>query len=121
LIGTFVLSKEEYDSYYVLAQKVKRSIISEFDNAFKSVDVLLTPTTTGGAFAIEEGEKMSPVDMYLNDLFTVSVNIAKLPGISVPAGETEDGRPLGAQFIGNRLSEQTLFNLAAAFEDATKG
>jgi aspartyl-tRNA(Asn)/glutamyl-tRNA(Gln) amidotransferase subunit A len=121
LIGTFVLSREEYDSYYLLAQKVRRLLIQEFDLAFADVDLILTPTTVGGAFGIEEGTKMSAIEMYLNDLFTVSVNMIGCPAISVPAGESSEGLPLGVQFIGQKLSEQKLFNAAAAFEEASSG
>jgi aspartyl-tRNA(Asn)/glutamyl-tRNA(Gln) amidotransferase subunit A len=119
-IGTYVLSVAGYESYYVMAQKVKLKIIQEFESIFKNVNVIITPTATDGAFSIEDGPKISPVDMYLNDIFTVSINMAKLPGISIPCGATSDGRPLGIQFIGSRFSEQMLFNVAAAFEDATQ-
>jgi aspartyl-tRNA(Asn)/glutamyl-tRNA(Gln) amidotransferase subunit A len=121
LMGTHVLSVAEYESYYVRAQKVRQKIKQEFENVFRTVDVIVTPTTTGGAFGVEEGPKMSAVDMYLNDIFTVSLNLAKIPGISVPAGVTRDGLPLGIQFIGPQLSEQQLFNVSAAFEDAIGG
>jgi aspartyl-tRNA(Asn)/glutamyl-tRNA(Gln) amidotransferase subunit A len=116
-IGTYVLSRDEYESYYLLAKKVILKMQNDFKKAFESVDVLLTPTTTGGAFGIEEGPKMSPIEMYLNDVFTITVNLAKLPGISVPGGETSDGLPLGIQFIGPQFSEQLLFNVAAAVEE----
>ncbi|MDR3285642.1 MAG: Asp-tRNA(Asn)/Glu-tRNA(Gln) amidotransferase subunit GatA [Holosporales bacterium] len=119
-IGTFVLSKGGYDSYYILAKKVQVKIKEDFDEAFKKVDLILAPTTTGGAFGTEEGNKMSNVDMYLNDIFTVSVNIAGFPGISIPGGQTGDGLPLGIQFIGPKLSEQRLFNVSAIVEDAHK-
>lgn len=117
-IGTYVLSKGGYESYYVQAQKVRKKIEQDFTQAFTGVDLILMPTTTGGAFGIEEGPKMSSVEMYMNDIFTVSVNMAGLPGISLPGGQTTDGLPLGIQLIGPRLSEQQLFNAAAAFEDA---
>lgn len=119
LIGTYVLSKGGFESYYVLAQKVRTKITQEFEKAFENVHIILTPTTTGGAFSLEDAPKMNAVDMYLNDIFTVSVNMAGLPGISVPGGHTKDGLPLGIQFIGPKLSEQQLFNVSAAFEDAT--
>lgn len=120
LIGTYVLSKGGYESYYVRAQKVRKKIEEDFSNSFQTIDILLTPTTTGGAFGIEDGPKMSSVDMYMNDIFTVAVNMAGLPGISIPGGKTSDGLPLGIQLIGPKLSEQLLFNAAAAFEDATR-
>lgn len=119
-IGTYVLSKGGYESYYVRAQKVRRRIEQDFTTAFEEIDLILMPTTTGGAFGVEEGPKMGAVEMYLNDIFTVSVNMAWLPGISIPAGVSSDGLPLGIQLVGPRLSEQTLFNAAAAFEDARK-
>jgi aspartyl-tRNA(Asn)/glutamyl-tRNA(Gln) amidotransferase subunit A len=120
-IGTHVLSVAEYDSYYVRAQKVRKKIKQEFEEVFDTVDVIITPTTTGGAFGVEEGPKMNAVDMYLNDVFTVSLNLAGVPGISVPAGTTSDGLPLGIQFVGPPLSEQRLFDVSAAFEDANRG
>lgn len=119
-IGTYVLSAESYDSYYLMAQKVKQKIIEDFEDCFKNVDLIMTPTTAGPAFSIEKGPCMSPVEMFLNDIFTVPVNMAGLPAVSVPAGETSDNLPLGIQFIGEKLSEQSLFNVAAAFEDAMK-
>lgn len=119
MIGTFVLSKGGYDSYYTLALKVREKIRQEFEQAFQGIDLILTPTATGGAFGLDEGAHMSAVDMYLNDVFTVSLNMAGLPGISIPGGRTADGLPLGLQLIGPRLSEQKLFDAAAAFEDAT--
>lgn len=121
MIGTFVLSKGGYDSYYTQALKVREKIKQEFDQVFTGVDLILTPTTTGPAFGLDEGEHMSAVDMYLNDIFTVSLNMAGLPGISIPGGRTDEGLPLGIQLIGPRLSEQRLFDAAAAFEDATEG
>ncbi|GHS92856.1 glutamyl-tRNA(Gln) amidotransferase subunit A [Alphaproteobacteria bacterium] len=119
-IGTYVLSQGSYEAYYVMAQKVRSKIRQEFEETFQRVDVILTPTATCGAFGVEEGPKMSAVDMYLNDIFTVSANMVGIPGISIPAGTTQDGRPLGIQFLGARFSEQTLFNVSAAFEDATR-
>lgn len=121
MIGTFVLSKGGYDSYYTQALKVREKIKQEFAQAFTGVDLIMTPTATGPAFGLDEGEHMSTVDMYLNDVFTVSLNMAGLPGISIPGGRSEDGLPLGVQLIGPRLSEQRLFDAAAAFEDETEG
>src|SRR6185503_3373349 len=99
LIGTYVLSAGYYDAYYIKAQKVRTLIRRDFDAAFEGVDVLLTPTTPGPAFGI--GEVVGdPIQMYLNDIFTVPVNMAGLPGISVPAGLSSQGTPLGLQLIG---------------------
>src|SRR6201992_25171 len=97
LIGTYVLSSGYYDAYYARAQKIRTLILRDFTEAYKKCDVLLTPATPGPAFGI--GEKTAdPVSMYLNDVFTVTVNLAGLPGIAVPAGLTENGLPLGLQF-----------------------
>ncbi|MGH6866237.1 MAG: Asp-tRNA(Asn)/Glu-tRNA(Gln) amidotransferase subunit GatA [Methyloceanibacter sp.] len=117
LIGTYVLSAGYYDAYYLKAQKVRTLIKRDFDHAFETVDVILTPTTPGPAF--ELGEKSGdPVEMYLNDIFTVTVNMAGLPGISVPAGLSSEGTPLGLQLIGRAFDEETLFRMARAIEEA---
>jgi aspartyl-tRNA(Asn)/glutamyl-tRNA(Gln) amidotransferase subunit A len=118
LIGTYVLSAGYYDAYYTKAQKVRQLIAADFDQAFRQVDVLLTPTTPGAAFSVDEPPS-DPVTMYLNDIYTVTVNLAGLPAISVPAGLTQDGLPLGLQLIGPALSEQTLFNAATVIEEAS--
>lgn len=117
LIGTYVLSAGYYDAYYLRAQKVRTLISQDFDRVFKDVDVLLTPTTPTAAFGIDE-KPADPVTMYLNDIFTVTVNLAALPGISVPAGLTKTGLPLGLQLIGPKFSEQTLFNASLVLEEA---
>ncbi len=117
LIGTYVLSAGYYDAYYLRAQKVRTLISQDFDRVFKEVDVLLTPTTPTAAFGIDE-RPADPVTMYLNDIFTVTVNLAALPGISVPTGLTKTGLPLGLQLIGPKFSEQTLFNASLALEEA---
>ncbi|MGV8949379.1 MAG: Asp-tRNA(Asn)/Glu-tRNA(Gln) amidotransferase subunit GatA [Candidatus Paracaedibacter sp.] len=117
LIGTYVLSAGYYDAYYLKAQKVRRLISQDFDRVFKDVNVLLTPTTPTAAFGIDE-KPADPVTMYLNDIFTVTVNLAALPGISIPVGLTKTGLPLGLQLIGPKLSEQTLFNASLALEEA---
>ncbi len=114
LIGTYVLSAGYYDAYYVRAQKVRTLIKRDFDEAWNKVDVVLTPATPSPAFA--PGEITDPVQMYLNDIFTVTVNMAGLPGISVPAGLSADGLPLGLQLIGKPFGEETLFQAAAAIE-----
>jgi len=117
LIGTYVLSAGYYDAYYLKAQKVRTLIKRDFDDAFGKVDVILTPTTPGPAFGIGEVQG-DPVQMYLNDIFTVTVNMAGLPGISVPAGMSSEGTPLGLQLIGKAFDEPTLFRAAAAIETA---
>jgi len=117
LIGTYVLSAGYYDAYYLKAQKVRRRIADDFDQVFGKVDALLTPTAPSAAFAL--GERSSdPIAMYLNDIFTVTVNLAGLPAISVPAGLDPNGLPLGLQLIGKALDEGALFSLAGAVEDA---
>ncbi len=117
MIGTYVLSAGYYDAYYLRAQKVRTLIARDFTEAFKKCDVLLTPATPGPAFAI--GAKTSdPVSMYLNDVFTVTVNLAGLPGISVPAGLTADGLPLGLQIIGKAFDEATVLRVGRAVEQA---
>jgi aspartyl-tRNA(Asn)/glutamyl-tRNA(Gln) amidotransferase subunit A len=117
LIGTYVLSAGYYDAYYLKAQKVRRRIADDFTAAFREVDALLTPTAPSAAFGL--GERTDdPVSMYLNDVFTVTTNLAGLPGISLPAGLSSEGLPLGLQLIGRALDEGTLFSLAAAVEQA---
>jgi aspartyl-tRNA(Asn)/glutamyl-tRNA(Gln) amidotransferase subunit A len=117
LIGTYVLSAGYYDAYYLKAQKVRTLIKRDFELAFAHVDAILTPTTPGPAFAL--GEKSGdPVEMYLNDIFTVTVNMAGLPGMSVPAGLSSEGTPLGLQLIGRPFDEETLFRTARVIEQA---
>lgn len=117
LIGTYVLSAGYYDAYYLKAQKVRTLIKRDFDEAWSKVDVVLTPTTPSPAFAF--GEKSGdPLAMYLEDIFTVTVNMAGLPGISVPAGLSSQGTPLGLQLIGKPFDEETLLRSAQAIEDA---
>ena len=117
LIGTYVLSAGYYDAYYLKAQRVRQRIADDFSTAFETVDALLTPTAPSAAFGL--GDRTSdPVSMYLNDIFTVTVNLAGLPGMSIPAGLDEKGLPLGLQLIGRPLDEGTLFSLAGALEQA---
>ena len=117
LIGTYVLSAGYYDAYYLKAQKVRRRIAEDFDKAFEEVDALLTPTAPSAAFAL--GDRVSdPISMYLNDVFTVTTNLAGLPGLSLPAGLSAEGLPLGLQLIGKALDEGTLFSLAGVMEEA---
>ena len=117
MIGTYVLSAGYYDAYYLRAQKVRTLIKRDFDEAWNKVDVVLTPTTPSPAFA--QGEKSGdPIAMYLEDIFTVTVNMAGLPGISVPAGLSGEGTPLGLQLIGKPFDEGTLLRASQAIEDA---
>ena len=115
MIGTYVLSSGYYDAYYLKAQKVRRLIKNDFDEAYKKVDAILTPSTPSSAFKI--GEKLNdPVSMYLNDIFTVPINLAGLPAISLPAGHDKNGFPLGLQVIGKAFDEQTILNIAYSIE-----
>jgi len=117
LIGTYALSAGYYDAYYLKAQKVRALIRRDFDQAFERVDAILTPTAPSAAFAV--GDKMDdPIAMYLNDIFTVTVNLAGLPGISVPAGLSEDGLPLGLHVIGRAFDEATVLRLGHVIERA---
>jgi aspartyl-tRNA(Asn)/glutamyl-tRNA(Gln) amidotransferase subunit A len=116
LIGTYVLSAGYYDAYYVRAQKVRTLIKRDFEESWDKVDVVLAPATPNAAFA--PGDITDPVEMYLNDVFTVTVNMAGLPGISVPAGLNAAGLPLGLQLIGKAFDEPTLFQVAYAIEQA---
>ena len=119
LIGTYVLSAGYYDAYYLRAQKVRTLIKRDFEQAFaKGVDAVLTPATPSAAFAIGEKSGADPVEMYLNDVFTVTVNMAGLPGISVPAGLDGAGLPLGLQLIGRPFDEESLFSLGHVIEQA---
>ena len=116
MIGTYVLSSGYYDAYYLKAQKVRQLIKQDFDQAYNKVDAILTPSTPSSAFKI--GDKSNdPVSMYLNDIFTVPVNLAGLPGISIPAGHDAKGYPLGLQIIGKAFDEQNILNIAYAMED----
>ncbi|MDC0851073.1 Asp-tRNA(Asn)/Glu-tRNA(Gln) amidotransferase subunit GatA [Candidatus Pelagibacter sp.] len=116
MIGTYVLSSGYYDAYYLKAQKVRKLIKNDFDEAYKKVDAILTPSTPSSAFKIGE-KKNDPVSMYLNDIFTVPVNLAGLPAISIPAGHDAAGYPLGLQIIGKAFKEQEILNIAYAMED----
>jgi aspartyl-tRNA(Asn)/glutamyl-tRNA(Gln) amidotransferase subunit A len=117
MIGTYVLSAGYYDAYYLKAQKIRALILRDFTEAFEKVDAILTPTAPSAAFGI--GEKMDdPVTMYLNDVFTVPSNLAGIPAMSVPAGLSSEGLPLGLQVIGRPFDEETVFAVAAAIERA---
>ena len=117
MIGTYVLSSGYYDAYYLRAQKVRTKIADDFKAAWEKCDAILTPTCPSGPFPV--GHKFDdPVQMYLNDIFTVTANLAGLPGISVPAGLDSNGLPLGLQIVGRALDEETVFKAASALEDA---
>lgn len=117
MIGTYVLSAGYYDAYYLKAQKMRRLIHNDFLNAFKECDVILTPTSPVTAFPIGDKSMLeNPINMYLNDVFTVSVNLAGLPAISLPIGLAANGLPLGMQLIGKPFDEKTLFKTAAKIE-----
>ena len=119
MIGTYVLSAGYYDAYYLRAQKVRTLIKRDFEECFaQGIDAILTPTTPSAAFAIGEKGHADPIEMYLNDVFTVTVNMAGLPGISVPGGLDGQGLPLGLQLIGRPFEEETLFSLGAVIEEA---
>jgi aspartyl-tRNA(Asn)/glutamyl-tRNA(Gln) amidotransferase subunit A len=119
LIGTYVLSAGYYDAYYLRAQKVRTLIKKDFEDCFTDgVHAMLTPATPSAAFGLNEKGGGDPVEMYLNDVFTVTVNMAGLPGISVPAGLDGQGLPLGLQLIGRPFDEETLFSLGQVIEDA---
>jgi aspartyl-tRNA(Asn)/glutamyl-tRNA(Gln) amidotransferase subunit A len=117
MIGTYVLSAGYYDAYYLKAQKVRRLIRDDFTNAFEKCDLILTPTSPTQAFPIgDQSMRDNPINMYLNDVFTVSVNLAGLPALSLPVGLSKDGLPLGMQLIGRAFDEETIFKAAFALE-----
>ena len=119
MIGTYVLSAGYYDAYYLRAQKVRTLIKKDFEDCFaQGIDAMLTPATPSAAFGVGEKGQADPIEMYLNDVFTVTVNMAGLPGISVPAGLDGQGLPLGLQLIGRPFDEETLFSLGQVIEDA---
>ena len=119
MLGTYVLSSGYYDAYYKKAQKVRTMVINEFNKGFEKYDIILTPTSPITAFGI--GEKINnPLEMYLADICTVSVNVAGLPGISIPVGLDSNGLPIGMQLIGNKFNEETILNAAFAMENEIK-
>ena len=119
ILGTYVLSSGYYDAYYKKAQQVRTLVMNEFNKAFEKYDVILIPTSPTVAFDI--GSKSdNPLEMYLADICTVSVNIAGLPGISVPCGVDSQGMPIGMQLIGNKFQEETILNAAYTYEQSTK-
>ncbi|NKB23788.1 MAG: Asp-tRNA(Asn)/Glu-tRNA(Gln) amidotransferase subunit GatA [Kiritimatiellae bacterium] len=117
ILGTYVLSSGYYDAYYLRAQKVRTLIRNDFEKAFESCDALLTPTTPTAAFAVGE-KKGDPLQMYLNDVFTVTANLAGICGISVPCGFTSKGLPIGLQILGPAYKEENVLNVAYAYEQA---
>lgn len=117
ITGTYVLSSGYYDAYYKKAQQVRTLVANEFDKAFEKYDVILTPTSPTVAF--EFNSKSSPLEMYLADICTVPVNVAGLPGISIPCGVDKNGMPIGMQLIGKKFAEETILNAAYTYEQAT--
>ena len=115
MIGTYVLSSGYYDAYYLKAQKVRKLIANDFENAFKECDFILTPTTPSAAFPIGDKED-DPIKMYLNDIFTVPASLAGIPGISIPFGKSNDELPLGIQLLSKHFDEQIIFDAASFLE-----
>jgi len=119
MIGTYVLSAGYYDAYYTKAQKVRRLIAEDFAKAYEKCDVILSPTAPSAAFAIGENED-DPIKMYLNDVFTIPASLAGLPGMSVPAGLSSEGLPLGLQIIGRPWDEETVLRVGGVIETAAQ-
>jgi aspartyl-tRNA(Asn)/glutamyl-tRNA(Gln) amidotransferase subunit A len=117
MLGTYTLSAGYYDAYYGKAQQVRTLVRRDFQQAFERVDVIVAPTTPNVPFKF--GEKEDPVQMYLNDIFAVPVNLAGLPGVSVPAGFTQTGLPIGLQLIGRAFDEATILRVAHAYQQVT--
>jgi aspartyl-tRNA(Asn)/glutamyl-tRNA(Gln) amidotransferase subunit A len=118
MLGTYALSSGYYEAYYRKAQQVRTLIKRDFDDAFSKVDILVTPTSPTTAFKI--GEKASdPLRMYLSDIFTIAVNLAGVPAMSIPCGFTSNNLPVGLQLIGKHFDEETIFKAAYAYEQAT--
>ncbi|MEN6587232.1 MAG: amidase, partial [Sulfuricella sp.] len=118
MIGTYVLSAGYYDAYYIKAQKLRRLIAQDFEHAFKQCDVIMGPTAPTTAFKL--GEKSDdPVSMYLSDIYTIAVNLAGLPGMSVPCGFGDNGLPVGLQIVGNYFAEAKMLNVAHQYQLAT--
>jgi len=119
MLGTYVLSAGYYDAYYLRAQKVRTLIRNDFEEVFKENDIILSPTSPTAAWKL--GEKMDdPLKMYLSDIFTINVNLAGLPGMSLPCGFTKSGLPIGLQVIAAPLQEEKIFRSAYAYEQATE-
>jgi aspartyl-tRNA(Asn)/glutamyl-tRNA(Gln) amidotransferase subunit A len=118
MLGTYALSAGYYDAYYGKACQVRTLIKNDFDKAFEACDVILTPTTPTPAF--KAGEKTEdPLQMYLTDIFTISCNLAGIPGISLPCGFSKEGLPIGMQFLGRSLGEETILNVASSYQKVT--
>jgi aspartyl-tRNA(Asn)/glutamyl-tRNA(Gln) amidotransferase subunit A len=119
MLGTYVLSSGYYDAYYIKAQKARTLIKNDFDRAFEKVDVIITPTSPTTAFKI--GEKSAdPLTMYLSDIFTIAPNMAGMPGMSIPAGFDSKGLPAGMQIIAAPFKEQSIFDIAGYYQQATQ-
>jgi aspartyl-tRNA(Asn)/glutamyl-tRNA(Gln) amidotransferase subunit A len=119
MLGTYALSAGYYDAYYLKAQKIRTLIKTDFDEAFKTCDAIITPTAPTTAFKI--GEKtLDPLQMYLSDICTISVNLAGLPALSLPCGFDLEGLPIGMQVIGKHFDECTILNIAYAYEQSTE-
>ena len=117
MLGTYALSAGYYDAYYLKAQKVRTLLARDFDEAFKQVDAIVTPTSPTAAFKL--GEKVNdPLSMYLADIFTVTADLAGIPGISIPCGETKENLPIGLQILGKHFDEATILRVAHAHEQA---
>lgn len=119
LLGAYVLSKGYYDDYYLRAQKVRRLIKNDFDNAFEKVDIILTPTTPNVAFGLGEKNK-DPISMYLSDIFTVPMNLAGVPAISLPLANNKAGLPIGLQLVGQFKQDKKLLKIAKLIEEIIK-
>jgi aspartyl-tRNA(Asn)/glutamyl-tRNA(Gln) amidotransferase subunit A len=117
MLGTYALSAGYYDAYYLKAQKVRALLTQDFEQAFKQVDAIITPTSPTAAFKL--GDKTDdPLAMYLADIYTVTANLAGIPGISIPCGQTKEKLPIGMQIFGRHFDEATILRLAHAFEQA---
>lgn len=118
MLGTYALSSGYYDAYYLKAQKVRTLLTRDFDEAFRKVDAIVTPTSPTAAFRL--GEKSNdPLAMYLADIYTVTADLAGIPGISVPCGQTKEKSPIGLQILGKHFGENTILRIAHAYEQAT--
>ena len=119
ILGTYALSSGYYEAYYRKAQQVRTLVKRDFDKAFETVDVIVTPTSPTPAF--KAGEKTEdPLQMYLTDIFTISLNLSGVPGISIPCGFTSKNLPIGLQIIGKHFDEESIFKISYAYEQATE-
>jgi aspartyl-tRNA(Asn)/glutamyl-tRNA(Gln) amidotransferase subunit A len=117
MLGTYALSAGYYDAYYLKAQKVRTLLTRDFDQAFRKVDAIVTPTSPTAAFRL--GEKSNdPLAMYLADIYTVTADLAGIPGISVPCGATKENLPIGLQILGKHFDESTILRIAQAYEQS---